>query len=284
MARYASGQNQPIRYWNNIPIYLTTILTAVFVITLITVVITSSAGIPLATWLVCPIPLYPAWTLWRLVTHVLITPLSFFTPFSILCFYWWSVGIETHLGRISLTKLLVLIALSGPAVGAVWWWGFGAQSVSVGNYAFTCGLLIAFATLYPAAEAWGWIPFKWLAFACVFCGSLMLLASRDWIELSQLWAACVVGFAYINHAKELEYDDYESPMVRLKQFFRRKPRFRVMPSPRAAATSSYLQRDEAQSEVDALLDKIAKSGLGSLTAKERERLEKASASMRKDQR
>ena len=33
--------------------------------------------------------------------------------------------------------------------------------------------------------------------------------------------------------------------------------------------------DEATAEVDALLDKIAKSGIGSLTAKERERLEKA---------
>jgi hypothetical protein len=35
------------------------------------------------------------------------------------------------------------------------------------------------------------------------------------------------------------------------------------------------EEDEPTSEVDALLDKIAKSGIGSLTAKERKRLEKA---------
>jgi hypothetical protein len=36
-----------------------------------------------------------------------------------------------------------------------------------------------------------------------------------------------------------------------------------------------VEEEEANSEVDALLDKIAKSGIGSLTAKERKRLEKA---------
>src|SRR3954452_7705979 len=104
MARYASGQNQPITHWNNLPIYLTTILTAVFVASLIVIVVASSMSLPLAEWLMFPMPLEPAWSLWRLVTHILIMPISFFTPFSIICFYWWSVGVETHLGRTILSK------------------------------------------------------------------------------------------------------------------------------------------------------------------------------------
>ncbi len=283
MARYASGQNQPITYWNNLPIYLTTILTAVFVASLIIIVVASSMGLPLANWLTFPMPLIPAWSLWRLVTHILIVPLSFFTPFSIICFYWWSVGVETHLGRAILSKLLLALALTSPAIGAIWWWGLGVRSVSEGNYAFTGALLIAFATLYPNAEAWGWIPFKWLAFACVFCASLMFMIPHDWVGLSQLWAACAVGFAYISHAKELEYDDYESPAIRFKRLFRRKPKFRVLPSARTAPTS--LEADAAPNDLDMLLDKIAKTGMASLTAKERARLEKArEALMRKDQR
>jgi hypothetical protein len=43
--------------------------------------------------------------------------------------------------------------------------------------------------------------------------------------------------------------------------------------------------DEPPSELDVLLDKIAKSGMGSLTPKERTQLEKArEALMRKDKR
>jgi hypothetical protein len=213
---------------------------------------------------------------------VLVGQMNLFTPFAILCFYWWSVGVETHLGRGILTKLLLLLALSGPVVGLVWWWGLGKETISMGSYEFTGGLLIAFAALYPNAEAWGWVPFKWFAFACIFCGSLMLLAGKEWVALSQLWTACAVGFAYTRHAKELEYDDYESPWTRFKRVFARKPKFRVLPSPQAAMKSSAVE--ETSSDVDALLDKIAKSGIASLTPKERARLEKASETLRKDKR
>jgi hypothetical protein len=285
MARYASGENQPLTHWKNFPIYLTTILTAVFVVALFVQIISPSLRFPWVALISCPMPFRPVWMVWRPFTYVLVGQMSLFTPFAIACFYWWSLGVETHLGRGILTKLLLLLALSGPVVGAVWWWGLKTPTLSVGSYEFTGGLLIAFATLYPNAEAWGWIPFKWFAFACIFCGSLMLLAQKegpDWVALSQLWTACAVGFAYIRNAKELEYDDYESPLTRFKRVFARKPKFRVLPSPRAAAKSSAVE--ETSGDVDALLDKIAKSGMASLTPKERARLEKASETLRKDKR
>ena len=147
------------------------------------------------------------------------------------------------------------------------------------------GLLVAFATLYPNTEAWGWIPFKWMAFACIFCGSLMYLAHQQWIPLIELWLSCVVGFAFVRLAKEQEYDDYVSPFSRLKTYFRRKPKLRVMPPPEKGSARRSPVADEPPSELDVLLDKIAKSGIGSLTAKERTQLEKArEALMRRDQR
>jgi hypothetical protein len=286
MARYYSGQNQPLTNWNNLPIYLTTILTAVLVAALIVQVIAESAGFSLARLLAFSMPLIPGWSLWRLITHVLVQQISFFTPFALLCFYWWSVGVETHMGRAVLSKLLLVLALTTPAVGAVWWWVFHVPSGSLGSYAFTSGLLIAFTTLYPNTEAWGWIPFKWLAFACITCGSLMLLASHAWVELSQLWASCAVGFAYMRHANEKEHDDYESPFQRLSFWFKSR-KFKVVKEPGAAPARQFASAAgaDAQSEVDRLLDKIAKSGLASLSAKERSQLEKASEELsRKDKR
>jgi hypothetical protein len=277
MARYTSGNNQPLTSWNNLPIYLTTIITAGFVVGLILSAVLASLGSPLIGLLVFEMPLRPEWTLWRLFTYVFVGRVSFFTPFSILFFYWLSVGIETHLGRTILSRLLILITLVVPAVAALWWWSFGVpfNSYAINNYMLMSGLLVTFATLYPNTEAWGWVPFKWVAFACVVCGSLMLLAGRDWLGLTQLWASCAVAFAYTRHAVELEYDDYESPFARVQTWFRRR-KFRVVRSD-GPPTSRRGDAGEsaAAEEMDRLLDKIAKSGISSLTAGERSRLEKA---------
>ena len=283
MARFDSRPTLPLGHWNNLPIYLSTILSAVLVLGLAGTALLESSGTAFQRLFVFAMPLEPAWWLWRLFTYVLISPVSFFSPFAILFFYWVSVGIETHLGRIVLTRLLILLALVPPAVAAIWWWGFDHSSLLSGNYMLLGGLIVAFATLYPNTETWGWIPFKWMAFACIVCGSLMLFAGRQWFEIAQLWASCLAGFLYIRQAKEAEYDDYESPLARLKKFFRRKPKLRVMPSPHLSRRGPVV--DEPPSEMDVLLDKIAKSGMSSLTPKERAQLEKArEALMRKDQR
>ena len=111
----------------------------------------------------------------------------------------------------------------------------------------------------------------------------MLLAANDWVSLSQLWASCAAGFAYIRHAKELEYDDYESPFAGLAKFFQRKPKLRVLPTPapRERFRREVGDDDDAMGEVDALLDKIAQSGMASLTPRERAKLEEARAALMK---
>ncbi len=276
MARYTSGRNQPLTHWNNLPIYLTTILTAVFVLGLIASAVLMSMRSPLLGWLVFAMPLDPGWSIWRLFSYVFVGQVSFFTPFSILFFYWLGVGIETHLGRAILSRMLLLITLVTPAMAALWWWSFGVPSntLSVDNYMLMSGLLVAFATLYPITEAWGWIPFKWVAFACIACGSLMLLADRNWLGISQLWASCGAAFAYTRHAVELEHDDYESPLARLTLWFRRR-KFSVVKSADSRPSRRGSEVSEPAEEMDRLLDKIAKSGLSSLTSAERSRLEKA---------
>lgn len=275
MARYASRNNEPLGRWNGLPIYLTTILTAVFVAGLIFCAVTGAMRSPLGAALAFTMPLVPAWSIWRVVTYVFLGQINFFTPFAILCFYWWSTGIESHLGRATLARLLAVLMIIGPVVSMLAWLVLRMPSATAGNYVFTCGLLVAFATLYPRAEAWGWIPFKWIAFACIACGSLMILADRDWLQLAQLWATCAAAFAFIRFAVETEYDDYESPFARLGNYWKAR-KFRVLPDPpRSAPRIETEVEDAVTADMDRLLDKIAKSGLSSLTPKERAELEKA---------
>ena len=138
----------------------------------------------------------------------------------------------------------------------------------------TSGLLIAFATLYPDMEYFGWIPMKWFAGVCIGFGSMTYFPAHNWLGLGMLWLDCLIGYASIQYARGL----FSLPRLRLPSL-RRKPKFRVVPksgvSGRGAAT------DEAAAEMDVLLDKIAKSGMGSLTAAERSRLEKARQDMLK---
>jgi hypothetical protein len=283
MARYQPSPTLPLGHWKNLPIYLTTILSAAFVVGLVGSAIMHAVAMQFLRLFIFAMPLDPPWWIWRLFTYVFVDEVSFFSPISIVFFYRFSVGIETHLGRGVLTRLLLLLTLAPPAVAAVWWWGFDHSSLLQGNYMMVAGMIVAFATLYPNAEWWGWVPFKWLAFACVVCGSLMLLAARQWFEIAQLWATCLAAFLYIRHSSNLEYDDYVSPLSRVKDLFRRKPKFRVVPAP---SNTSYRETiNEPASELDTLLDKIAKSGMNSLTAKEKATLEKArEALIRKDQR
>lgn len=274
MARYFSTPNAPLGRWNNVPIYLTTILTALFVVGLLAVAVLGPQGRAVLELVAFTAPLIPAWSLWRLVSYVFVDQISFFTPFSLLFFYWMSVGIESHLGRTAITRLWLLITLAGPAVATAAWLGFGMPSTTLGHYVFIAALLVAFATLYPQTEAWGWVPFKWVAFACIACGSVMLLAQREWLQLAQLWVSCAAAFGYIRYAREQEFDDSESPISRVRTWFQRR-KFRVLPPPSAREIRRVREPQTELDSIDPLLDKIAKSGLNSLTAKERATLEKA---------
>ncbi len=301
MSRYLSRETQPFGKWNGIPIYLTTIICAMLVVGLVCTAFLESAESPLLETFTFFLPAHDWTELIAVVTYPFMDRVSFFSVFGILFFYWLGVGIESHLGRGVLAKLLVLLLLVPVAVAAIGWWAFGVPTIMPrfcmfglsGDLFQMSALLIGFATLYPNAEWIGWVPFKWVAFACFVCGTLMAVAKHDWLGLYALCASCLAAFLYIRHAVEQEYDDYVPLSVRLRGWFRRKPKIRVLPNPNRHTTYRDRDRDndpvtadyeELSNEVDALLDKIAKTGIDSLSRSERARLEKASQELQKKDR
>ena len=112
---------------------------------------------------------------------------------------------------------------------------------------------------------------KWAALILVGIFSLMHIADRDWTSLIVLWSTC--GYAHL--FVRVQQGFISLPRIRL---WRRKPKLRVLPDlpgNKAAATAKITREDATMAEVDALLDKIATSGIGSLSAKERVKLEAA---------
>ena len=111
MARYLTRESEPYGKWKNIPIYLTTILTALLVVGFLVSAVLASARSPWLQTLAFRTPV-SEWSGWlSVLSYPFIELPTFFTPLGIVCFYWWSAGIETHLGRGPLVRLLLILVL-----------------------------------------------------------------------------------------------------------------------------------------------------------------------------
>jgi hypothetical protein len=116
---------------------------------------------------------------------------------------------------------------------------------------------------------------KWAALILVAIFTLMALAYHDSAGLIALWGTCGWAYAYVRH----EQGAFALPSFR---FWQRKPNLRVLPDlPAKPAVRSAAAPTATMAEIDGLLDKIARSGLASLTEKERTKLNEARAEMLK---
>lgn len=282
MPRYLSLETEPFGKWKGLPIYLTTIIVAAMVAGLIACAFIEAEGsfdLRSAAFIVPRDGWANAATLWL---YPLIDRFNFFTPFGIFCFYWWSIGIETHLGRKALVQLLFLLTIIPAAASTLIAYTLNAPDVLFGNFYIVAGMIVAFSTLYPNALAFGFIPFKYVAVACVFCGSLMMVAEKRFLGLVGLWSTCLASLLFIKHALDRDFDDHVPIAARIRNAFRRKPKFRVLPRPESTkagrprtAEVEPEPEDAVMAEVDAILEKVARSGLQSLTQSEHAKLQKA---------
>ena len=186
---------------------------------------------------------------------------------------------ETHLGRRVLLRLILLLCLV-PALTASAWWLGGRPVTLSGSLNLAIGLFIAYATLYPNVELWNWITMKWLAFAGIVLQSLTYFPRHEWNHLTVLLSACAAAHFYTRY----EQGHWSLPRLR---FARRKPALRVLPradEARRPAPRQEIPEAELDSEVDGLLEKIARNGLSSLSPKERAKLEQAREDLLKRER
>jgi hypothetical protein len=130
-------------------------------------------------------------------------------------------------------------------------------------------LFVAFATLYPNIAMIFNLLAKWVAAILVALYSLVALAYHDWVGLLSLWITTSYAYAFVS----LEQGRFTLPTV---NFRRHQPKLRLLQDLKPQkAVSVKIPKDDSMAEMDALLDKIARSGLSSLTANERAQLAKA---------
>ena len=205
--------------------------------------------------------------IWRVFSYGAVNPPSISFAIDMVMLFWFGRQVEQFFGRRVFTRFYVTLYLLTPLVLTLL--GFLQPMVLIGE-AGGLAVFIAFATLYPNALMLFGIAAKWWAFAVLAIQTLVLLYGRDVVGLAAFWVPVAFAFAFVRY----QQGRFELPKIPLPSF-RKKPKLRVLPRQEERERGNDVPSDSLSEEVDGLLDKIAKSGIGSLSAKERARLEAA---------
>jgi membrane associated rhomboid family serine protease len=206
---------------------------------------------------------------WQLGTYAFVHPPSGLIWFAVEMYMLFAFGreVERFIGRRAYIWLYLLLLFLPSLFLSIW--GLNERAGLGGSSALHFGIFIAFATIYPNAELLFRITAKWAALILAGAYSLQLLAYHVWAEMAVLWLSLGAAFLFIRMrgvGPELVWWD------NLKSRLSPKPKFTVVAkeNPRRV-----IEPDDVYASVDPILDKIAKSGIGSLTAGERRALDRA---------
>jgi len=269
----ASDEHQPVMWLRGHAVYAAHFIVLVFVGSMLVTTLLDFLHVGLQfEWLPFTSAAVLHGQVWRLFTYGLVNPPSFQFVFDMLMIAWFGRDVERFFGRRTFLFLYACIYLVTPVLFTmIGVWLPMTRFGETGAFA----LFIAFATIYPEALMMFNVLAKWAALILVGIFTLMALDTHDLTGLITLWATCGFAFAFVRHRQ----GHFTLPRFRL---WRPKPKLRVLPDlPAAKPTGIRSLKADSMAEVDALLDKIARSGLSSLTPKERAKLDSARAEMLK---
>ncbi|MBV9008388.1 MAG: rhomboid family intramembrane serine protease [Verrucomicrobia bacterium] len=265
-----SDDYKPVTWMGRLPVDVTTILVGVHVAAaIIACLLIASGAAGVLDWMQFDsMRVLSGGQVWRLATYALVHLPSGLLWFAIEMYMLFIFGreVEKFIGQRAYIVLYGLLLLAPSALLTLW--GLGQRTGLAGSPALHFGVFVAFATIYPSAELLLRITAKWMALILAAIYTFELLAFHAWTDLAVVWTSIAAGFLFIcarGAAPEMLW--WENIKTRLQP----KPKFKVVPKP---APSRRSEEDVYQS-IDPILEKIARSGIGSLTAGERRQLDRA---------
>jgi len=207
--------------------------------------------------------------IWQIATYAFVHQPSNLIWFAIEMYMLFVFGreVERFIGRRAFIILYVLLLLVPSLLLTLW--GLGQRTGLVGSAGIHFGIFIAFAAIYPNAEIFFRITAKWIALILVAISSLQSLAYHGWSELVVLWLSVGVACGFVQWrgaGVQLEW------LSEWTSRWRSRRALRVVPP---ASQRRTVEPDDIYDSIDPVLDKISKSGIGSLTASERRALDRA---------
>ncbi|MFM8656802.1 MAG: rhomboid family intramembrane serine protease [Chthoniobacterales bacterium] len=267
IANRTPENHDPIAWVGRVPVFATTIIVALYVVSMVvvTLLLASDAKEVLSKLTFDSGAVLRDWELWRCLTYAFVNPPDPWFIIALVMLYIFGRDVEQFLGRTGFIRLYVGLLLLGPSLLIAATMATGRDFTLTQGWA-NFAVFIAFAALYPGAQLLFQITAK--VFAWVFLGInvLQLVAMRQWPEMTVLLATSALAWYAIRHGAALNFDF----LTRLRPVSHRtgRPRLRVMPPPDQPPADPHRI-------IDPLLDKISRDGIGSLTRREREQLERA---------
>lgn len=266
-----SDDYQPVAWVGRYPIHVTTLLLITHVACMIVgcfLVAFGAAG-TLNTLAFDSAQVIAGGRLWQLFTYAFVHSPSGLLWFAIEMYMLFTFGreVERFIGRRAFIALYALLLLAPPVCLSVW--GLWQRTELAGSNMIHFGVFVAFAAIYPSVEMFLRVQAKWVALILVGAYSLQLFAFHVWSQLAVLWlsVALAAGFVQLRGAGlELAWLRDWPARLRSKRALRVVP---AAPAPRVA------EPEDIYDSIDPVLDKISKSGIGSLTASERRALDRA---------
>ncbi len=207
--------------------------------------------------------------LWQIATYAFVHPPSALIWFAIEMYMLFVFGreVERFIGRRAFIALYLLLLFVPPILLSLW--GVWQQTGLAGSSIIHFSLFIAFAAIYPDVELFLRIMAKWVALVFVAAYSLQLLAYHGWSQLAVLWLSVGLAYGFVQlrgAGPEL------SSLTDWTSRWRSKRSLSVVPPP---TVRRVVEPENIYESIDPVLDKISKSGIGSLTASERRALDRA---------
>jgi len=272
-----SDDYRPVAWVGRYPVDVTTMLVGVHVAAALIAAILwtifgALGGASILGWLQFDsAAIWSSGQVWRLFTYAFIHPPPGLLWFAIEMYLLFVFGreVERFLGRRAYIALYVFLLVTPAALLTIW--GLWERCVISGSPALHFGIFVAFATIYPRVELLLRIQAKWVALILAAIYTLQLLAYHAWSELVVVWTSIGVAFLFVElngAGRELTWWNT------VKARFAPRPKYRVLPKPRARTASSRSESEDVYASIDPILDKISKFGIGSLTASERRQLDR----------
>ncbi|MGC4070923.1 MAG: rhomboid family intramembrane serine protease [Nibricoccus sp.] len=268
-------EKQPVTWFRGHPIYAAYLVVIVFAVSMVVSSLVMAVGQGrLLNWLTLESPLVLAGEVWRMVTYGLVNIPSISFAFDMLIIFRFGREVEKVVGGRSFLNFFACIYLL-PAI--VYTLSGFLTPTSLRGEAGALAVFTAFATYYPNVSICFSVLAKWIAAILVGIYVLMALASQNLFWLASILATNGFAYAYVR----FQQGRLTLPSFRLPK---RQPKFEVLPGgaqsskgtpSRTSSSAARPVRDTTTAEMDALLDKIARSGMGSLTSEERARLDAA---------
>jgi membrane associated rhomboid family serine protease len=266
-----SDDYRPVAWMGRYPLDVTTILVGLHVaIAVITcVLVAAGAGFVLDYLQFDSARVVSLGQVWRIATYAFVHPPSALLWFAVEMYMLFVFGreVERFIGQRAYIALYLILLLAPTTMLTTW--GLWQRSALAGSPALHFGIFVAFATIYPRVELLLRIMAKWFALILAAIYTLQLIAYHAWTDLAVVWTSIAAAFLFV------EWRGAGPELVwwnKFKGLIQPRPKLHIVQKQNAQRP---VEPEDVYASVDPILDKISKSGIGSLTINERRQLDRA---------